>query len=66
MTPQGEYRLKVAGNLLKLGDLSPKDILDFIQLLTPQEQATLRGQVDWVVAYDAASKDSLPRSATNS
>lgn len=64
MTPRGEYRLKLASGLLKLGDLAPKDVFDFIALLSPDEQETLRGQIDWLEAYDRASSDSLPRSAT--
>lgn len=66
MTPRGEYRLKLASGLLKLGDLSPTDVLDFIKYMAPDEQETLRGQIDWLEAYEAASVDSLPRSATNS
>lgn len=52
MTPRGEYRLKLAAGLLKLGDLAPKDVFDFIAMLAPDEQETLRGQIDWLEAYE--------------
>lgn len=65
MTPKAEYQLKLASGLLGLGDMAPKDVADYIRYLTPAERETLRGQVDWVAAYDGASKDNLPRSSTS-
>lgn len=65
MIPRGQRRLQLASGLLQLGDMQPKDVLDFISLMTAEEQDALRSDIDWLEAYEAASKDSLPRSATN-
>lgn len=65
MIPRGQRRLQLASGLLQLGDMQPKDVLDFISLMTAEEQDALKGEIDWLEAYEAASKDSLPRSATS-
>lgn len=53
MTPQQIRSAQIAAGLLRLGDMHPEDVMDYIGCMSEQEKATLRDQVAWVNDYEA-------------